>query len=95
MLFKVKSIAGTAFRKTDVKASVNPIYKRPVYKSVFESNSQKSNVTLLADYLDTRPVAYYIYIHGPLHYFLPVYILQSVKQHSEFHGLDLHHFLIL
>jgi len=69
MSFKAKSIAGTAFRKTDVKASVNPIYKRPVYKSVFESNSQKSDVTLLAAYLDTRPFTYYIYIYGPLHYF--------------------------
>jgi len=39
--FKVKSIAGSAFSKTDVNDSVNLIYKRPVYKSVFEHNSQK------------------------------------------------------
>jgi len=61
--FKVKSIAGSAFRKTDVKASLNLTYKRPVYKSAFERNSEKS------DYLDTRPVGYYIYIHAPLYYF--------------------------
>jgi hypothetical protein len=79
MLFKVKSIAGTAFRRTVVKACVYPIYKRPVYKSIFESNSQKSDVTLLANYLDTRPFAYYIYIYGPLHYIWPVFTLQSVN----------------
>ena len=67
--FKVNSITRSAFRKTDVTASVNLIYKKPVCKSVFERNSQKSDVTLLAANLDTRPVDFYIYIHAPLHYF--------------------------
>ena len=66
---KVESIAGSSFRKTDIKASVKLIYKRSVYKSVFERNSQKNDVTLLAAYLDTRPVAYCIYIHAPLRFF--------------------------
>jgi len=57
--FKVKSIAVSAFSKTDVKAVIQLVYKRPIYKTVFEHNSQKSDVTLLAAYLDNRPVAYY------------------------------------
>jgi hypothetical protein len=43
--FTVNSIAWSAFRKTEVKASVNLFYKRPVYKSVFEPNLQKSDIS--------------------------------------------------